>query len=502
MHIELREDYSIIISPSAVDSALLFTSLCASGRRMEAVKQEIWSDQCEYLRNKVTAFGCQGYINRNIGTLISAPFENASRHDVNGQPATEVLYAAKIDGGLDCNLLPDSQLRLVTKLPPAPRLSKVPTRGTRDTTARGAADLATHRRVTTYWIIRSVLASEIHEQVTEGSALPAEISAAHREYGVKFAQWAKALDSQEAWPLHESRFLNLDYGWSIGEDNRPHSYWLVPQRAWMASYRKIEAPEPHMGWMPHVGRMHITFDREVCLSRFAYHRARVNEMFGVVNPDEFQLDVRNVDGWHYYVVHRGDPRGPIMISNQMNVLDVLGEAVVMLKLCYQTMHVANEWSDYLCHRIRMCISFPEHVQKLITWGDPIQDCLVKFRRTIEHISTINEMSELEALEVWSAMAGREGVGPPILMRGAQDDPKEWRAFFNNNKVTVPLSCATLAGPLLGSLTRRCMADAIICIGITFGLSKAAWALDESEIAFILLCYKFVRYPLLWGVTRN
>uniref|UniRef100_A0A7I4Y074 M20_dimer domain-containing protein n=1 Tax=Haemonchus contortus TaxID=6289 RepID=A0A7I4Y074_HAECO len=182
-HIDLRGDDSIIVSPSAANSALLFTALCASGKPMEAVKQEIWSDQCEYLRNKVTAFRCQGYLNRNIGTLISAPFENADRHDVVGrleaicqQIATihrrgantrncralqrimvsysgrykrnpeaeacgvnqmwmlpvEVLYGTKADGGLDCNLLSDTQIHLKDKLPPVPRFNKASTRITKD----------------------------------------------------------------------------------------------------------------------------------------------------------------------------------------------------------------------------------------------------------------------------------------------------------------------------------------------------------------------------------
>ncbi|VDO45656.1 unnamed protein product [Haemonchus placei] len=320
VHIELRGDDSIIVTSGAVNSALLFTALCASGRPMEEIKQEIWSTQCEYLRNKVTKYGCQGYVNRNIGTLISASFENANRHDVVGrleaicqQVATihrrgantrscelllkvlteywgrykqfpdlgcdlsrirqlpvEALYGCKTDGGLDCNLLPGQQKYLRHKFDPAPRFISAPTRVTRDTPARGAADLSSRLvgRVSEFLEcqeLHSVLAAEIHAQITAGGALPAEISAAHRDYESRFAKWADALNPCEKSEEPELWFINADGKWCLNSNQQAYSFWLAPEEACLAYYRVKDGLDPGYDWVVHGHNISVTFDKAIWL---------------------------------------------------------------------------------------------------------------------------------------------------------------------------------------------------------------------------------------------
>uniref|UniRef100_A0A7I5E900 RNA-directed RNA polymerase n=1 Tax=Haemonchus contortus TaxID=6289 RepID=A0A7I5E900_HAECO len=422
VHIELRGDDSIIITSGAVDSALLFTALCASGRLIEGIKQEIWSTQCEYLRNKVTKYGCQGYVNRNIGTLISAPFENANRHDVVGrleaicqQVATihrrgastrncelllrvlteywgsykqfpeagcdlsrirqlpvEALYGCKTDGRLDCNLLPERQRHLRHKFDPAPRFtnSGAPTRITRDIPARGAADLSSRlvgrvNEVLECQELRNLLAAEIHAQITAGSALPSEMSAAYRDYEARFAEWADTLIPCEEPREAELWFVDANGEWHPDERQEMHSFWLTPEKAWQAYYRDKDRLGPNHGWVMRGSNVYVTFNKTIWLEQLVNGRGNTKQVFGIINPDHYDLEVRTTNGWHHYVLYKGQTLGPIRISNQMNAIDVIGSARLTIQPKGGKVKDLIAWADFIHNQVVTCIRVPEAAQSLM-----------------------------------------------------------------------------------------------------------------------------------------
>uniref|UniRef100_A0A7I4XY43 Reverse transcriptase n=1 Tax=Haemonchus contortus TaxID=6289 RepID=A0A7I4XY43_HAECO len=408
IHIELRGDDSIVITSGAVDAALLFTAFCASGRPMEEIKQEIWSSECEYLRNKVTQYGCQGYINRNVGTLISAPFENTNKHDVIGrlealcqQVATihrrgantrscemlldlmteywgcykfhsyfgdnitrmrslpnDMLRGCRTDGGLDCNLLPKRQKTLRYLIGPAPRFSIIATRVTEDTPARGSADLASQLMAGVSSVLdcsglRSVLASEIHEQATVGCALPSELAAAHREYEIRFTEWANYVKACEEHPNSELWFIRGDNRWCQNRARSVYVFWLVPETAWLAYYRERNWPDAEEDWIELQECVRVTFQKDKWLTRLIQGGGVGENTFGVVNPSFFSLKIRTIDGWRFYVLYQNEAFGPICISNQMNVLDTVAGALHRIP-CKRTGGAGVvEWSDYICDQVIM-----------------------------------------------------------------------------------------------------------------------------------------------------
>ncbi|VDP23048.1 unnamed protein product [Heligmosomoides polygyrus] len=102
-HVELRGDDSLTCFGRVHDAALFLTAFAASDRPMTLIKQEAWSAGCEYLRNKVTGTGCYGYLMRSLGTCLSNPLENESRHDISARlKALHAQFATLLRRGADC----------------------------------------------------------------------------------------------------------------------------------------------------------------------------------------------------------------------------------------------------------------------------------------------------------------------------------------------------------------------------------------------------------------
>ncbi|KAK6012368.1 hypothetical protein OSTOST_22486, partial [Ostertagia ostertagi] len=239
--IELRGDDSIMIFESAVLSALYFTSFCASGRPMEGVKQEIWSNQCEYLRNKQHEISAPlpGYphlssntskhdvvgrlhaLNQQFATLVrrGALLHNTYRlfhvameywsrykyrRDVGevaprmGSLPPNVLYGDQRDGGFGCGLDYRSRQCYGVQQSPPHRFQPKQTRVSEGMKARGASDLAQSMLSGTQGLAAReetlrLLAAEIHHEVSLTAKLPEEIAAAHRQYELEFKEWVDKL---------------------------------------------------------------------------------------------------------------------------------------------------------------------------------------------------------------------------------------------------------------------------------------------------------------------
>ncbi|KAK6017986.1 hypothetical protein OSTOST_16481 [Ostertagia ostertagi] len=331
--IELGEDDSIMIYDSVVLSALHFTSFCASGRPMEGVKQEIWSNQCEYLRNKVTSHSNMGYLHRCLGTLISAPFGNTSKHDVvgrlhalNQQFATMVRRGALLRNTFRVfSTVMDywsqyKDRRSIEEV--APRMSGLPNHivyGDQRDDYRSRQCYGVVQPAPPRFQVKKTRVSE-GIKARGASDLAQSMLSCGRPNRTR-----RSLEAEWAYKLNVPRWggtpiwIRLDrYGSWVYK--KVTTMWQAPEKIWrvfceLIDYSAVgQREEIHQidGWY------HI-WD-ETCVTTSKENEA--NYVYGVVSPVELGVSTYTKGCWDQYVWIDGMSLGPVMVVDQINAIEL------------------------------------------------------------------------------------------------------------------------------------------------------------------------------------